>query len=274
MIFIQIFIALITKNETNIKNKFKDHYFIVKLLQYGLLYISIKYNYIFFSEGSKGFSFTVLVLCILFDLGIIKCISLSSDLRRLNYHKDKDYKATNNLLMMIIFNLLSGLRIKTIKDYKNNLRTLNNVLNNNNETLITDNQKQELENPKENETIIITDIQETIKPNKVKDIPKLDKKEVLKIESPKVVKDNPKDNKPNIFKPSDLEKDILKVKDYLKIKYTDNDCINMTDLASEFNYNEYKLKKVKELLKEQGITYTNGKKTYLSHQENKLIAVR
>lgn len=120
MITIQLGLFLLTIAETTIKTKFPDHYIFLKLLQLGLLILSIRFNYAFFVT-SKAFEIFTLILCICFDLTILKSISISTDFRQLNFHKKNDLNFNDmGLFKMILFNFTAKLRINTMRNFNYN----------------------------------------------------------------------------------------------------------------------------------------------------------
>jgi hypothetical protein len=115
-IFIQLMIFAVSSIESFIKIKFCRHYIKVLLLQYGLLIVSIYYNYMFFGHNSM----IKLLLCILLDLAVIKLVSLSMDLMTLNYSLANKKESTNSIFKMWIDNKLFGLKNEIIQTYNSN----------------------------------------------------------------------------------------------------------------------------------------------------------
>lgn len=144
--FVQLAIFKASTLETIIKTKFNNHYISFKLLQYGLLSVSVYYNYDFFLKHSIGFKPITLILCILLDVSTIKFISLAWDSNRLNYSK-LDNIETQGLLKMICFNMMFKLKLRTINLYKENVKTL----------------KGSLEQPKDVRTNVKTILEQPVK---------------------------------------------------------------------------------------------------------------
>jgi hypothetical protein len=115
-VFIQLMIFAVSSIESFIKIKFCRHYIKVLLLQYGLLIVSIYYNYMFFGHNSM----IKLLLCILLDLAVIKLVSLSMDLLTLNYSLANKKDETKNIFRMWIDNKLFGLKNEIIQTYNSN----------------------------------------------------------------------------------------------------------------------------------------------------------
>jgi hypothetical protein len=115
-VFIQLMIFAVSSIESFIKIKFCRHYIKVLLLQYGLLIVSIYYNYMFFGHNSM----IKLLLCILLDLSVIKLVSLAMDLMTLNYTLANKKESTNNILKMWLDNKLFGLKNEITQTYNSN----------------------------------------------------------------------------------------------------------------------------------------------------------
>jgi hypothetical protein len=115
-VFIQLMIFAASSIESFIKNKFYRHYIKVLLLQYGLLIVSIYYNYMFFGHNSM----IKLLLCILLDLAVIKLVSLAMDLLTLNYTLANKKDEAKNIFRMWIDNKLFGLKNEIIQTYNSN----------------------------------------------------------------------------------------------------------------------------------------------------------
>jgi hypothetical protein len=124
VVFVQLVIFKVSTFESIIRDKFNRHYFSFKCLQYGLLTVSIYFNYAFFINHMEIQSkWITLVLCILLDVSVIKFVSLAHDNRMLNYSNSENVE-TQSLFYMIAFNMFFKLRLKTFKTYKDNVKTL------------------------------------------------------------------------------------------------------------------------------------------------------
>jgi len=89
-----------------------------------LLTVSVYFNYTFFVSHSEMRSkWITLLLCVLLDVSVIKFVGLAHDKRMLNYSGSENIE-THGLLYMIAFNILFKLRLKTLKAYKANVKTL------------------------------------------------------------------------------------------------------------------------------------------------------
>jgi hypothetical protein len=91
-----------------IKKQFNVHYAKFKVLQAGLLLVSVYYSYEFYIKHIDnpnsvfGIAVTIL-LCCLVDFSTIALVSLAFDKRMLNY-TEQDNIETRNLLYMIFYN--------------------------------------------------------------------------------------------------------------------------------------------------------------------------
>jgi hypothetical protein len=127
MVSIQLGLFLLTMTETIIRTKFPDHYLILKVLQLGLLVLSIRFNYAFFAIG-KGFEIFTLILCICFDLTILKSIAISADFRALNFHKKTDLDFNNmGFIKMLLFNFTAKYRIYAQRKFNYNKAQLDKI---------------------------------------------------------------------------------------------------------------------------------------------------
>jgi hypothetical protein len=131
VITIQLGLFLLTHNQTTIRDNYPRFLGAVRLLQVGLLILSIKFNYNFFN-GDKPFSLITLILCICFDLTILTSISISADFRSLNFHKKNNDLDLNNLsfLKMLIFNLTAKYRINILRAFNYNKAQYDKFLSN------------------------------------------------------------------------------------------------------------------------------------------------
>lgn len=122
IIFVQLVVYVFCIRESTIKNKFPRYYTAVKLVQIGLLSISINYNYQFFDKKT----FWNFLLSILLEVGIILITTIGGDFRILNF---QEKKVENGLSIFSIFamwksNKLHNLKVKIIREYNQNLNVL------------------------------------------------------------------------------------------------------------------------------------------------------
>jgi hypothetical protein len=119
ILFIQSVVYKVSMSETIIKKKFNSHYFSLKAIQFGLLTVSIYYNWKFFNSPN----IITLLLCILLDISYIKFVGLAHDCKLLNFQEKNNYES-GNLISMFLFNKLFKLRYKTIQEYSMNKNSL------------------------------------------------------------------------------------------------------------------------------------------------------
>lgn len=154
-IFIQLMIFAVSSIETFIKHKFNRHYLKALFLQYGLLIVSIYYNFRFFGANSL----IKLLLCILLDLSVIKLVSLAMDLITLNYTLANDKNEINDIgiFKLAIYNFTARFKVKMMKQYQINRALLEQSqhIKNESENIIIEsenkvNTSQHIENTRDN----------------------------------------------------------------------------------------------------------------------------
>jgi hypothetical protein len=260
MFSVQAGLFLLTMNETTIKNNFPNHYFIVKLLQLGLLILSIKFNYVFFSHSHR-LELSTLLLCICFDITILKSISISADFRNLNFHKkNNDFDFENmSFLKMIWFNFTAKYRMNTLRSFNYNKAQFNKIKAENQEI----NARSKLPLEKDSD-----------------DLKKLtgDKGLILEQKEPSKLLfyndyKNQKDEKPiNSEKKEVLEhKSIVIERDRTTLlkaifenKSKDNICPSISKLENITGLSKDKISKIKKELINDGILTTKGTKTIIN----------
>lgn len=238
VVTIQSGLFLLTQNETTIKKKFPDFLSIVKLLQIGLLFLSVRFNYIFFNSSSS-FNIFTLILCICFDVTILKAITISSDFRTLNYHSKKVDFNNMSFIKMILFNLTAKFRINTLRQFNYN--------------------KAQFENLAEK-----------------KDTSDSQKKEAEKIEvienhnSPKLFLVKGKENEKQENTVAEKDKELI-IRAIFENKTDENICPSLSKLENITGVSKTKISKVKKELSREGILTTNNLKTIVNIDSIDLI---
>ena len=260
MFSVQAGLFLLTMNETTIKNNFPNHYFIVKLLQLGLLILSIKFNYVFFSH-SQSLELSTLLLCICFDITILKSITISADFRSLNFHKKNNDLDFNNMgfIKMLLFNFTAKYRINTLRAFNYNKAQFNKIKAENQE--INARSKLPLENDSDDLKKLTGDKQLIS-----------EKKEPSKLLFYNDYKSQQAENMINSGKNKDLEsKNIVIEKDRMTLlnaifenKSKDNICPSISKLENITGLSKDKISKIKKELINDGILTTNGTKTIIN----------
>jgi hypothetical protein len=263
MIGIQSGLFLITLNETTLKYKFPDGFWIIKLLQIGLLSSSINFNYQFFTKyrADKSFSLWTLIVCIIFDVLILTSIARSSDFMRLNYHKpkSKDVDFDNmGLLKMALFNITSKFRINTIRSFNYNRAQFKKAIKDT-DIYIDDNTvlKKDSEDLK-NDDLSYKRITEKNKPAKL-----LQYSDYTNKNNKNVDDDKPVEQENNNY--TVLKKDIdILLKAILENKDQNNICPSITKLEEMTNLSRPAITKGKKHLVDEGILTTKGFSTIVN----------
>jgi hypothetical protein len=263
MIGIQSGLFLITLNETTLKHKFSDGFWIIKLLQLGLLASSINFNYHFFTKhrADKSFSLWTLIVCIIFDVLILISIARSSDLMRLNYHqaKNKDVDFDNmGLIKMALFNITSKFRINTIRSFNYNRAQFKKAIKDT-DIYINDNTvlKKDSENLNNNEPSYkqITEKKHTSKLLQYSDYANKNNKNV----------DDYKHVEQENNNYTVLKKDIdILLNAILENKDNNNICPSITKLEEITNLSRPAITKGKKYLVDEGILTTKGFSTIVN----------
>jgi hypothetical protein len=237
MITVQLGLFLLTTSETTIKNKYPNHFAILKILQIGLLLLSIRFNYIFFARYSNNdkFSAWILLLCIIFDLVILKSIVISADLRLLNHHKRNDFDFENmGILKMLFFNWTAKFRINTLRAFNYNKAQYKKALKEN-EIYINENTSVKTEMTKS-----------TGNPKNIE----ADEKKLLEGE------------KQENFALSNDREDLLKV--IFENKSSENVCPSLSKLEELTGLSRPKITKLKKDLVNEGILTSENRKTIVN----------
>lgn len=243
VVTIQGGLFLLTQNETTIKNRFPDFLLVVKLLQLGLLFLSVRFNYNFFN-GSSSFNIFTLILCICFDVTILKAITISSDFKTLNYHKNKKIEDLS-FLKMILFNLTAKFKINTLRAFNYNKAQYNLLLKKDTEDL----QKKE---PEKQEVI------------ENKESPRLflvKGKENENVKTMDTIEDIETENTDNRGEGKDKE---LITRAIFENKDKNNICPSLSKLSDITGFSKTKISKVKKELTEEGILTTENLKTIVN----------
>ena len=262
VVFVQLVIFKVSTFESIIRDKFNRHYFSFKLLQYGLLTVSIYFNYAFFiSHMEIQSKWITLVLCILLDVSVIKFVSLAHDNRMLNYSNSENVE-TQSLFYMIAFNMFFRLRLKTFKAYKDNVKTLKGEVSKENvksfehvkTNVLKDDVKSDLlkENVLSSKTVDNTQLESSVKSSNVKspDVKTL-KDNVISLD----VKTN------DVKRALNIETDVKtnSVKRHLVKTYKDNDLVDVKELKDSFNLTARQWQSIKKEIPE---LLTKGTNTY------------
>jgi hypothetical protein len=219
IIFVQLVVYVFCIKESIIKNKFPRYYTVVKLVQIGLLSISINYNYQFFDKKT----FWNFLLSILLEVGIILITTIGGDFRILNF---KSKKVENGLSLLSIFamwrnNKLHNLKVKIIREYNQNLNVLTQSEN------------------------VLTIQENVLTPNE--DISELG---LVKSELSQEVKSELSQVKTKLspiilLKEKDYEELRFEIETYLKENFKSNDIITTGKIRETFNLTESQWKKIK-----------------------------
>jgi transcriptional regulator with XRE-family HTH domain len=113
LVFAQLTIFKVSTCETIVKRSFNGHYVPLKLIQSGLLIVSINYNYRFFNDNS----IITFLLCVLVDTSVIKFVTLAADMRSMRTEVNQ---SAYSLFGMVVYNLLANFRLKQLAKYKVN----------------------------------------------------------------------------------------------------------------------------------------------------------
>jgi len=120
LIFAQLTIFKVSTCETIVKRNFNSHYVPLKLIQTGLLLVSINYNYKFFNDDS----IITLLLCILVDTSVIKFVTLAADMKSMRTEVNQ---RAYSLLGIVFYNLVANFKLAQIKKYQVNYEKLTQV---------------------------------------------------------------------------------------------------------------------------------------------------
>lgn len=122
VIFIQLVVYVICIKETIIKYRFPRYYLIAKAVQFGLLAISINYNYEFYDIKN----FWNFLLSVLLEVAIIVITTIGGDFRSLNYQDQKiiENGGLFSIIAMWWFNKLHKLKVKILDEYNQNITNL------------------------------------------------------------------------------------------------------------------------------------------------------
>lgn len=120
LIFAQLTIFKVSTCETIVKRSFNGHYVPLKLIQYGLLIVSINYNYKFFSDSS----IITFLLCVLVDTSVIKFVTLAADMRSGRTEVNAE---AYSLPGIFFYNLIANFRLTQIARYRVNREKLAGV---------------------------------------------------------------------------------------------------------------------------------------------------
>lgn len=245
VVTIQSGLFLLTQNETTIKKKFPDFLTVVKLLQIGLLFLSVRFNYNFFNSGNSFNVFT-LILCICFDVTILKAITISSDFRTLNYHSKKVDFNNMSFIKMILFNFTAKFRINTLRQFNYNKTQFSKLTEKKNteELQEMEAEKQEVMENKEPSKLLL------IRGNKNDDIDNED-----------INKDIDNENQDNTVVEKDKE---LITRAIFDNKTDDNICPSLAKLEKITGFSKTKISKVKKELANEGILTTSNFKTIVN----------
>lgn len=120
LIFAQLTIFKVSTCETIVKRSFNGHYVPLKLIQYGLLIVSINYNYKFFSDNS----IITFLLCVLVDTSVIKFVTLAADMRD---GRTEENPEAYSLPGIFFYNLIANFRLTQLAKYRVNREKLAGV---------------------------------------------------------------------------------------------------------------------------------------------------
>lgn len=120
LIFAQLTIFKVSTCETIVKRNFNGHYIPLKLIQYGLLIVSINYNYKFFSDNS----IITFLLCVLVDTSVIKFVTLAADMRA---NRTEVNPEAYSLPGIVFYNLIANFRLTQLAKYRVNREKLAGV---------------------------------------------------------------------------------------------------------------------------------------------------
>jgi hypothetical protein len=234
MIVIQSGLFLLTQSLTTIRDNYPRFLIPVKMLQLGLLILSIKFNYNFFNN-SKHFNLITLILCVCFDVTILISIAISADFRSLNFHKNNDMDLNNmGFIKMLIFNMTAKWRINILRAFNYNKAQYKKAQKENN-IYIDENTSIKSEMTKGTES------QKTIQ---------ADEKKLLK------------DGKQESFVLSN-DRDIL-LSAIFENKDQENICPSLSKLEDITGLSRAKITRVKKELVDEGILTTEGRKTVVN----------
>jgi hypothetical protein len=257
---VQTGLFLLTMNETIIKKNYPDYIWILKVLQLGLLVLSIKFNYNFFTNHSGEFNVFTLLLCICFDVTILKSVAISSDFRQLNFHKNNNFDFENmGFLKMVWFNITAKYRINTLRAFNYNKAQFNKI-------------KTEIEKIEDQENPLLEkdkEILNNLEGDLEQDSKKLEASNLLLLDDYKKSdskKSMDSENKKDLeYGNTDEEKDReLLLNAIFENKNNDNVCPSVNTLTEITGMTRNKISKIKKELVSDGILTTNGTRTIVN----------
>lgn len=257
---VQTGLFLLTMNETVIKKNYPDYVWILKVLQLGLLTLSIKFNYNFFNPSGE-FNIFTLLLCICFDVTILKSVAISSDFRQLNFHeKNNSFDFENmSFLKMVWFNLTAKYRMNTLRAFNYNKAQFNKIKAENkeienNESSLLEKDKEILNNLEGDKQLVI----ENKEPSKLllmNDYKNKNSEDINNSENKEALEN----------KNADGEKDReLLLNAIFENKNNDNVCPSVNTLTEIIGFTRNKISKIKKELVNDGILTTNGTRTIVN----------
>lgn len=125
VVFIQLVVYVICIKDSIIKYRFPRYYSVAKMVQLGLLAISINYNFEFYEQKT----FWNLLLSVLLEITIIVITSLGGDFRSLSYQEKRRQNLVQggglfSVLCMMYYNKLHKLKSKVLSEYNQNVENL------------------------------------------------------------------------------------------------------------------------------------------------------
>lgn len=131
VVFIQLVVYVICIKDSIIKYRFPRYYPVAKMVQLGLLAISINYNFEFYEQKT----FWNLLLSVLLEITIIVITSLGGDFRSLSYQEKRRPNLVKSgglfsVLCMMYYNKLHKLKSKVLSEYNQNLTQSNELRRN------------------------------------------------------------------------------------------------------------------------------------------------
>jgi hypothetical protein len=254
--FVQLVIFTVSAKDTIIRKQFNVHYAKFKLLQAGLLMVSVYYSYEFYIKhidnpsSIVGIAVTIL-LCCLVDFSTIALVSLAFDKRMLNY-TEPDNIETRNLLYMLFYNKIFGIRLKAFRSYKTNVETIKAEVE-------TGSNNPEILEPIRTENVL--EPIEFLEPEKLESIDNTTPEKVKTENGLELIRTK---SKIVSIKKIRTENGLEPIRTYLKENYTFGQWVKSGEIKEKFNLSAKEWLKVKEQIEELEST---GTKTFYKPTE-------
>ncbi len=233
ILFLQLVIYVFCIKESTIKFKFPRYYLIVKLTQFGLLTISINYNFAFYDKQN----FWNFLLSVLLEVSTILITTVGGDFRQLNY-QDRAIIEDGGLfsiLAMWRFNKLHKLKVKILEEYNQNLDNLT--------------QPKKLSQNLTKQTLNLTSSKIKTLDNPEFEMVKSELSQPVKTEvKTDLSTELRKDKSIILLKEKNLDELRNEIETYLKENFKDGDVVPTGKIREEFGLTESQWKKIKNNL--------------------------